>query len=424
MSSFTAITLGIENIFSGYQIFGLPSYRVVQFLLFILIFKSFLKTVLNISQHLVFKYFSLAVLVLTFFYYLTVLFNLETSTYDVFKTGMRLISFIIIFYLTYYMLFKNYKYLNIILLIQMISFTIAFFQFFATPFTDDAWAIKMNYFLNNIDADDVLVLEQLEGRGRIAGIYSFVITLNYALISAGIISLYMFLKTNKTIYKYLFVFMGLVTLMTLTRSAILSYVVMFIWLGVYLYKSYSKNMKIFVISSSFIVIGYIFYEVFNFINSFNTSEFILVSRVFDLGEGSASGRIPLWITGITALLYDPLRFISGSYLEIQQVMYSIFHNEHILQFSPHNGLITIGMRYSLFSLIFFIIFIYIVIKIIKNKIEDKVMRGFFYISLIGYFINIFFHNNILFVQDFFIITFLAIIAYEVKIQNKAKYEKN
>ena len=414
----------MENIFSGYQLFGLPGYRLLQFLLFILLYKSFLRVVQNINQHLIFKYFTITVFIITFFYYITVLFNLGNSTYDVFKVGTRIMSFILVFHLTYYMLVKNYKYLNIIMFIQMISFVIAFFQFFATPFTEEAWAIKMNYFLNNIDSDDMLIMAQLEGKERIAGIYSFAITLNYALISSGIISLYMYLKTNNSTYKYLFVFMGLVTLMTLTRSAILSYVVMFIWLGVYLYKSYSKNMKIFVISSSFIVIGYIFYEVFNFINSLNTSELILVSRVFDLGEGSSSGRIPLLITGITALFYDPLRFISGSYLEIQQVMYSIFHNEHILEFAPHNGLITIGMRYSLFSLIAFIIFIYIVIKIIKNKIKDKVMRGFFYISLAGYFINIFFHNNILFVQDFFIITFFAIIAYEVRIQNEVKNEKN
>jgi len=415
----TGISLGMENIFAGYKIYGVPFYRGVQFIIFIYFLRGYVADLLSVSHHRVLRLFTIVVMSFIVLFLFSTFLKIPDSTYFI-RHSFRLISMIMVFYITYRMISSNYKLLNIVLLIQGVSFVVAFFQFHGSPFVDEAWWLKMELFINNVDGNDLLVMNQLVNRERIAGIHSFAITLSYSLLSASFLSLYLYIKTNNKMYYMFFVFCGLVILMSLTRSAVAGYMVVFLWSIFYMYQNADKRNKSLFISFVFVILLVVLYFSYGFLIQLNEAELLLVGRMIDFTEGSAGGRIPLLIAGVLTLLYDPLGFMPERYEEVKMLVYDMFGNRAVYEFSPHNGFITIGLRYTLLGLLVFVFFVVSIIKMIKLSVLNRYVKQFFIVSLFAYMVNVFFHNNIIFIQDFFIITFFSVIAYEVNLLYKTE----
>lgn len=394
-----AILLGTEGIFTGYSIAGIPYVRLLEIIIFIFIAKYFLQ---DIKKNKLLRYymkFILLLLLLTVVKFEVFVFSKNEEVAFIFADIQYLFLYGIIIYLGYYMMKYRFNYINIILFIMFIIFLIAFFQSDFTPFTELSRNLKMAYFSQNT------FLDRSENSlfSRLAGLYSFVMVLDYALLSASIVTLYMYIKNSANIYLYFFIFMGIVIFLTLTRSTIISWVIMFLFLIWRIQSSAKIPTKI--IISILILTGVVFF--FDFYNQ-HMEHFM---RVSDIGEESAAGRIPLLITGAYALLLHPLGISDNEYWNIKMEMFHFFNNQVILNFPSHNALIDLGLKYTIIGLISFIVFVYIFLKKYLKGIGTK-YHGYIKISMLAYLANGIVHNTFIFNLDFPILIFLSILAYE------------
>ena len=406
-----AFLIATEGLFVGqYMVVGVAGYRWLELLIFVLLLKQFLKD-LKSNKFLVFYVKFLFILI--FFLGIKagyLMFFEDYLDFVPFKQMMRVPFFLIVPYLIYFVAKKDIKYLKIILLIQVLIFSVAFFQFPLTPLTDLAWELKNNYFAANTPTGilDELGVDAL--KARVPSLYAYAIPFSYALAAGGILSAYLYKKTNNTIYILAIVFMVIVAAMSLTRSAVLAL------LFLLLYVSFAPGKKRALVKYLVIVgLGYVLVTMFiEYAES--------ISRLTNTEGSSATGRIPLLITGAYALLLNPLGVSPDAYQAVKEEMYAIFQHPHILEFTAHNGLITFGFYYTLMGLLVFIYLLYIVKKKYLTQLT-KQMKMFFMVAFFAYLLQAFFHNNFIFTKDFGILIIVALLMYEYRI-SKDKRVKN
>lgn len=393
-----AIILGTEGIFTGHYFSGIPIIRLIEITMFIFLIHKFKS---DLNGFLLFNFKFLGFLVLLLFLKLGVMTFYENElSLNLFQEIFTLLLYMIIIYLGYFMLKMNFKFINIILFINFIIFLIAFFQSDLTPLTEQARDLKLQYFNQNSDSE----ISERSLFSRLTGLYSFTLVLGYALLTSSITTLYAYIKTKSNIYFYFFIFIGIVSLLTLTRSIIISWSVLFIFILIKQWKYNNYLKKIFILAFFF---G-LFISSFNFVNT-NINTF---SRVSNLNDTSAEGKIPLLVTGIYTLIQNPIAITDNDYLKAKKEMYQIYGNPDILKFPSHNAIVNLGFKFTIFGLLGFIYFVYIIFtKYLKNINPEY--HSFIKIASFSYLLNGLTHNSFIFNLDFPILFFISIIAYEL-----------
>ncbi|RRS30909.1 MAG: hypothetical protein P794_05240 [Epsilonproteobacteria bacterium (ex Lamellibrachia satsuma)] len=406
-----AITLAVNNIFIGYKIMGISFDRILLGVLFVISLKSFLY---DIKTN---KYLRLVVIFFIIFFAL----NLLKSSYlvlacdeynisNMIRSSFRILTMLIFFYLSFFLISRssNYRLFKYMLFILFLAFLLAFFQSYLTPFTEIANKIINFFFSVNMDENmSELIASNIEYGStwelRTTGPYGSTITLSYALASAGLLSTYLYKKTEEKIYIYMLLFILVVAVLSMTRSVIITQII----LVFYSMFSVKNRLGKLVITLAILIMPYLFYL---YLDSFE--------RVLDLNETSASGKIPLIITAIYALLLSPLGVCSTIYEEARHFMYEIFHTEEILKYTAHNGIVNIGFEYTVIGYLLFFYFFYLLFK--ASKKLRKSDRKLWVALIVAYFFQQSFHNMGLFVGDFPVLLILALYIFDISLSKNYK----
>jgi hypothetical protein len=261
----------------------------------------------------------------------------------------------------------------------------------------------MTYFANNMILKDLETYQDFLNNInwtfiRISGPYGQVITLSYTLVISAILTTFMYLKTEKKVYFYNLLFIFLVSVMSLTRSAVGGVFIMLLFLA-------SKERVHFML---LITIGIIYII---FLSNFDLTELNNYSRVVSTDDSSAQGKVYLWITGIIALILHPFGITEHSYMEVKEWVYSIYHNLDILRYPSHNGIINVGFEYTLLGIF---VLIYFIVRLFKiSRTLEKRERKFWLFAFFSYIFQQSFHNNGIFYVEFNVLMIIALYLVEI-----------
>lgn len=399
-----AIAVGLNNIVIGYKIAGISIDRIIQIFLFFILFKHFSKDWKDKNLRFVLIIISWFLILAIFNNFSLLIQGEDKITVMTFiRDTIRVIMYGIFTYLVYYLLKNDIKKLNIILFIQFLAILLAFFQNPMTPLTDWSQSIKVEYFANNMQIQDLDIYQDfMENVNwtfiRVSGPYGQVVTMSYTLVISATLTTFMYLYTNKKVYIYYLLFLFLVSIMSLTRSAVGSIFIMLLFL-------ISKEKVYFFI---LMTIGTIYVLFFSNFDPMNLSDY---SRVVSSDDSSAQGKIYLWITGATALLLHPFGITDIDYMNVKEWMYTIYHNSDIVKYPSHNGIINIGFQYTILGIFLLIYFIYRLFKM--SNILEKKERRFWMFAFFAYLFQQSFHNNGIFYVEFNVLIILALYLVEI-----------
>jgi len=403
--------IATEGIFVGIKMSIIDIHRFIE----IIIFLYFINTIIYEINHskllrIIFR-FQLFLFLLLSLKLFTVTFIYEEISTSIFWDMARLFLMFMLFYLIFIYLKYMKNGLRIILLFNFPIMLIAFMQFNLFPFSDFAWDFKNTYFANNSvdlamsnDADT-----QTAFRTRVIGLYGFSIPLAYILSVNMIMTAYLYLKSNNFIYILYLVFLGVISIFTLTRSILLSW---FVIMSYILFKFF-KNTKFSTKVVSFIIL--LIFSIFA-VNQFtsNSSSF---NRLSGVEDASAAGRIPLALTGTYAMVSYPFGVSKNAYDDIKKEMFQIYHQTNILNFTSHNGIIQFGLTYTLIGFFVLAYFLMNIFRILRDTL-DKEMYIFMLVAFFTYLVNALFHNNFIFVEDYYSMIILALLVYEYDLNTK------
>lgn len=387
---FILFLIATEGLFAEYKIV-----RLMELTFFIYIIRYFYEDLNRNKVILTTFKFTILLLLMLCLKLFTITFIYYQSDFDIFTSAIRLILMFMVFYTIYFIISKDIKYLNLLLLLNFPILLVAFFQSDLTPLTDFAWNLKFNYFRGPEDTPWF--------RTRVNGLYEYAIPFGYVLVTNMIISSYMYKKFGTNIYFYYFIFLGIVSTFTLTRSVMISWVIVFIYI------IYLGMKKINIVKKSIFIIT-LFAMISYGVNAYteNTDRF---SRLSSTSDESAQGRLPLAITGLYTLVTHPFGLTDQEYKIAKEEMYALYQNQNILDFASHNGLLNLGFVYTFMGLLSFFLYI-IYVMILSRDRFDKDNKIFFTIALFAYLGNALFHNNFIFYMDFYGFILLAILAFE------------
>lgn len=414
-----ALLLGLNNILIGYKIFGISVDRLLELFIFIYLIKFFIFNIKkNYHFNLVFRIILLLIIFKLFNFFSIILQNGDVTFLELTREITRPIFMFIFFSLAYYLFQKDEKYIKYTFVVYMLAFTLAFFQNYLTPYTREALEIKLLFFANNMQgefAEKFLSTANSSSfnldnyLGRITGPYGQTITLTYSLITAALLLAYYYYKTKKIAYYFMYLFVMIIGILSLTKSVIIPTILLFILISFFNIKL-SKKIFTFLI----LLLISVFLSVFTLNNNY-------FERIFDFSDQSSSGRFPLAITGLVALLKYPLGITDDNYYKVKEEMFLIFHHKNILYNDAHNGFINFGFNYTLLG--YFILF-YFIFKIAKsvNRHLTKKDKIFWFLLFLFYSIHQSFHNTAFLVDDFNIMILLALLVN--KLDNSQKRLEN
>jgi hypothetical protein len=404
--------IATETIFSGYKIGPVDIHRLVEVLMFLFLIKTFMKDLRNNDILSVYFVTIIIFMGLLFLKLIVLLFLKNDFETEILFDIIRMILMFIYSYLIYYLIKQNFKWLNYILFFNSFIFIIAFFQFHLFSFNDIFWDIKIDYFNKNTPDD----LKLMTDKSRIMGLYPFAIPFIYALISNVFLTIYLYIKTNKSIYIYYFIFLSIVGILSLTRSFILTLAVLILYLTYLLIFKGSIVKKIFTIIACIVIM----FLSINFYQEKTES----ISRITDTKDGSFNSRLPLAIMGLTIVYTHPFGATQKEILDIKKEIAREYNNPYVMRFPSHVGILELMNSYTILSLIVFIFFFYYLYKKCIKYLDYK-LKYFFIFSFFAYLLNCSFHNMIIFGGDYYILVIITIIFYEYEQLKKRKnIEKN
>jgi len=387
--------------------------RLYEFIFFLFIYSSYradLKTnkVIELTSKLLMIF--LLLIVLRMFTIFIVSSELE---FTLIRDFVRVFFMLFYFYIVYYLISKNFKILYLIVGLNFLIMLAAFFEADITPLTDETWEFKYTYFkANSMGFEDTVTF-----RKRVIGLYATAIPLAYILASNMVITLYLYIKNENLIFVLYFFMLGMIAIFTQTRSVLLSWIVLFIYLiYIHLFKgSFFRRIM---------TIGLMVIAIFSGGNFYlNNTEFTeQLNRVSNVDDDSAQGRGPLMLTGLYTVLKHPFGHTKDDYTANKEEIYVVSNNLDVLKFPAHNGLLSIGFKYTIFGIIIFFIYLLLMRNIVHKYLPSK-YKAFFTVSFIAYLLNGFFHNNFLFVEDFYALIIIAIIAYEYQLSRKGNLDE-
>lgn len=391
--------IATEGIFSGHKIGFIDIHRLIEVIIFVAIFKSFIYD-FKTNKFLRTIIITTILFILLLFIKLSVLvFIKNTLEISVFIDIVRLLLMIIYIYLIFFLIQKNSIYLKLILAINSIIFLIALLQFSIFPFSDYFWSIKDIYFNQNTPLEKLMH----EDRTRIVGLYGYAIPLIYSLISSILVTLYLYIKERKQLYLWYFSFLSLVGILSLTRSFLLTLFILIVYLS-YILLLKSKILTR-VISLIFIVL------VSLYALNFYQKQAEVFDRISDTDNASYSSRWPLAMTGLNTLIKNPFGATKKDVMKSKIEMNQVYNNPMIFEFPSHVAILQLGLKYTVLGiLLFFYMSYYIYTRFIQHF--ESSLKIFFVIAFLAYNANSLFHNPFIFLGDYFIFIIFAIMAVE------------
>lgn len=396
----------LNNTVTSFQILGVSIDRLAEIILFVIVFQ-YIKT--YIFQYKDAYYFFL---IICFFIFLKTFILLVESTfaYIDFETALRDIVRVLYFFIIFALAFFAFSILKLKALIFYLIFTapyflLAFSQHPLTPFTEFGFKIWEIFYINQLPEtgpkDAGYLLRDYTTLGfliRPVGPYESPIGLSYALLPAIIISAYVYFKTEKVRYYFLFIFLIVVGALTLTRSLIIGTFILFLYVSI---AQLIFKRDRWILSLLLLSVFPLSYFIFS-----NQEFFLRIIDLTDVFTTEGSPRMIAWQSGFISLIENPLYFNSEGYLSLfnegckrSQDCWAII--------SMHNGFLRVGRDFSIFGLFIYLFFLGYLFYLSIEVNEKSIFKGLYFIGIISYIIHCFFHNNTLFISEYSILIFIT-----------------
>jgi len=289
--------------------------------------------------------------------------------------------------------------INIFLIGMFVSALIGLLQFF---FGGVLWQINIY--------NKTFRTETIYGLAAFTYIYSSQLASTIPLL----FSICLTIKKRKIVYLLILVLMIMALLLTFERSSIygclLSLFICFILI--------TRKFLTFKMVAFFILMIFTLYVVIN----------ILGGERLMKAEGSALGRIPLWISSIYLALDNPVGVGHDKYKEaVIEHAWKVSHFEYgeiVYTTTPHNQFLKVLTNWGIPGLILLILFYYYLLKEINNIRKStqneyyRILSIGLFCSLLSYIINSVFHNLGPFIGDAFHWYFLGMSFSLIKISKK------
>jgi hypothetical protein len=395
-----AVLLAVDNVFIRFRLGGIISFdRALEFLFFFVLFKPYLTALKTNSFFRGWNRFLVAFIVLQLLVDLRFLIQneieLKTLLIDVFK-GFSFIVFSSLFFLTAQ---KNLKYVNIILIVHFAICIFSLLQHPLSPIAGQMLDIKKTLLSTptegrisqGLENESMYISGGYADRFRMAGPFVSTISFTYFAISSFCMAFFMYIKTKKRFYLIVLGTVFLCSALSQTRSLLLGELLI---IGGYFFliphrkrPMYQTAMVIAgLVLSLFVVVGQDYFLPKN-------------SRLTKLSsQGESDSRPLLWLTGVTAAVSYPLGVSQKEYKAVKLDMYHKFGHTAILHLPSHNGIINVGIYYSLLGYVLLFMLVKFLLK--HNRSSNSIMRVFFVLCLLGYTTHLSFHNNIFLSADY------------------------
>ncbi|WP_036384319.1 O-antigen ligase [Muricauda sp. MAR_2010_75] len=396
-----AFLLAFDNVFIKFRLGGLISIdRGLEFLFFFILFKPYLTALKTNSFFRGWNIFLVAFTLLLFLVNLRILALNEIETKYVLIDLFKGFSFIVFSYLFFLIAQKNLKYVNVVLIGHFFICLFALLQHPISPIASEMFEFKRFLFSNvtegsrvsgTLENEDMYISGGYADRFRLAGPFASTISFSYFAISSFCMAFFMYIKTKKRIYMGLLGVLFVCSILTQTRSLLLGELVI---IGGYFFFVPHKKRPMYqsamfvagLLLSLFVVVGQDYFLPKN-------------SRLTKLSsEGESDSRPLLWLTGVTAAVTYPFGVSQKEYKAVKQDMYHKFGHTAILHLTSHNGIINVGIYYSLLG--YGLLFMLVKFLLEHNRNSNSIMRVFFILCLLGYATHISFHNNIFLSADY------------------------
>lgn len=415
----TAILLAVDNVFISKRIGFLSIDRLMEIMIFLLFFRSFLNEFQSNPFFRKFCQFLIGFIVLKFLMNLWFLAVGEIKSMDLVKEIFKGITFIIFSYLFVLVLKKGTRYLRVISWVHLGIIIFALLHHPLSPVAAQVQDFKKELLTSN-DADmgeadlsneETYIEYGMANRFRLSGPFAFAITYSYFAISSFILNLFLFMKTRKKFYLLVLGLLIVTAFLSQTRSLILG---MFIVSAGYFLLIQNKTARykfnLFVTGLFSILILVLASHSLSTIDSRVTST--------ESTGGGSDNRPWLWATGILAVLENPFGVTESDYDKTRRAMFEASGDSSLLILTSHNGLINVGFQYTFFGYILFAFFIFFLIRQAKELPKDY--KYLFYLSLFGYWVHTSFHNNFILYADYPFLMILILIGYANAVPDNPK----
>jgi len=406
-----AFLLATNNVFIDFRVGSLSIDRLLEFLFFGLFLNTFIKEFFANAFFKKFTFFviALAIVQLISNSLLASFHGLESM--DLLEDLFKSLSFIVFASLFYLVVKENLWYLKFIVFIHLLICVFALLQHPLSPISSEIHEIKVQLYSNidQVDARSIKLKNQethinygVSNKFRLSGPFVSTTTFSYFLMVTFLFNLYLYFRTHKRIYVFTTAFVILCGILTQTRSLVIAIAVILIGIFILINKnSRFNNLK--VISTVILLVTSLV-----FMNKFDSLFDENSSRLTNLTEDSSStGRPLLWLTGLKAVAKHPLGITDAQYTIVKQEMSKKYGKYSLGFLNSHNGLINIGLNYS--ALGYFIIFMFAIFILKSTRLLSKNYKYLFYLFFFGYLLNVFYHNNFIFISDYDILMALMLI---------------
>ncbi|WP_418499185.1 O-antigen ligase family protein [Flagellimonas sp.] len=417
-----AFLIAVDNVFVSKRIGFLSVDRLLEIMIFILFFKSFLNELRTNSFFKKFCQFLMVFIILKFLMNLRFLALGEIESLDIVRDLFKGFTFIIFSFLFVIIIKEGTKYLRVISWVHLAILIFSLLHHPLSPIAGQVQDFKEILLTSNdsqmgeadLSNEETYIEHGLANRFRLSGPFAFAITFSYFAISSFILNLYLFMKTRKKFYLVVLGLLIVTAFLSQTRSLILG---LFIISAGYFLIIQNKNARykfnLFVASLFSILI-------LALVSSSITSIDSRVTSADGTGGGS-DNRPMLWATGILAVVENPFGVTKTDYDKTRQAMFEVSGDSSILHLTSHNGLINVGFQYTFFGYILFGAFVYFLLKrTLKLPRDYKIL---FLLSLFGYLVHTSFHNNFILYADYPYLMVLILIGYANEIEERARKEK-
>lgn len=394
-----ALLLAFNNVFIRFRIGGIISFdRALEFLAFFILFKPYLNA---IRTNRFFRFWNVFLIGFTI---LLLLVNLRFLIYNEITTRFLLIdvfkgfSFIVYSALFFLIAQKNINYVKIILIGHLVICGFSLLQHPISPIAGSMLEVKKALFASvegsitgKLEKENAYIAGGYSDRFRMAGPFSSTITFTYFAIASFCLSFYMYIRTRKKFYLVVLGTVFLCSIFSQTRSLLLGELVIIFG---YLFFAPQRKRSMYQLT---MIIGGVLLALFTIVGQ----DLLLPknSRVTSLSSGGESDMRPLlWFMGVTAAVTHPLGVSEKDYKIVKQEMYAKYRRPALLHLTAHNGIINIGIYYSIFGYILLLLFVKFLLM--HNKTSNHLMKYFYILCLVGYGVHVTFHNNIIFDADY------------------------
>lgn len=401
-----AISIGLIDMFVFVKVGFLSLHNLIILFCFILLTREFIADFNNqrdINQIMLMFFVFLIVKNIN---YINVIINGELiGSEAVVIELVKIFFYIMVFYLSYWLANNHKKHYGVVLLILTFSAIFGFFEHPLTPFTSEFVVFKLDYFAGNLIEDTQLTTESIENEyflTRPSGPYGYAIKFAGVLVFASILSLYMYNNYNSKVYFYMFLLFLVVACLNMTRSAILGIIILGVSLLVY------RREKFLYLTCFFLVLIFSLFVL-------SKIDIAMFDRVSDFSDNSSNSRLPMFLAGLLALFDHPLGPTVSEYAAAKSYVYIFYPIDHVLEMPSHNGIVNIGIEYGVLGIVVFFMLLFNLI--LRLKTLEKCTKYFWISAFFCYMFQGMFHNDFVFIGDYYGLILLGLFFSDVKQRN-------